>query len=582
MAIHRNAFRYPLLSGLVAGIALVLASATYAQSSDPVLGLTDPDSNGHRLYVVNLRAEVVEHVDPSNEPPARAPMDPRNAANFRAWHKPKVRKLVREMEGAYQVEATTMTSYVRPSFSAYMPESTVEALQADDRVENVFPSLSGLDFSQTPPWANTPSGGETIPYGKIAIGTNDAASTTNIVYMIDGGMPPAHTDLTNVVATPVNPGWNNLHPQHASHIAGILSAATNNVLVRGVNPGAQVINVNRGVSDPEVRQALDWVLADSESRGIFAVANISSNSARWAAGHTSELANFMKRLSNRLLVVQSAGNQNQNACNVAYGPANSQDGILVVSAVTNTGQQAVPIDQAPARAQGFAYADEPGANWGPCVEMWAPGQHILSTDNTNANALLTLSGTSMAAPHVAALAARFGNTGTPPVERENEVRSRLRTTGFTDNQGATILVPSFVQPISYVVARLLSISSAYASASYPGFPALHAVDRNYWSTSWNAGNAGAAWIELDLGGVKNIDSLRLTPSQSPNGNVTHYIYAGNSPTPTTLIAIVSGLGRDLEPFVANMGLYPARYVRVYTPSGHPSWVAWRELEVYGY
>ena len=142
----------------------------------------------------------------------------------------------------------------------------------------------------------------------------------------------------------------------------------------------------RGDTDAEVRQALDWVLADSESRGIFAVANISSNSARWAAGHVSEIANFMKRLSNRVLVVQSAGNQNQNACNVAYGPADSRDGILVVSAVTNTGQQAVPIDQAPARAQGFAYADEAGANWGPCVEMWAPGQHVLSTDNSNANA----------------------------------------------------------------------------------------------------------------------------------------------------------------------------------------------------
>ena len=188
----------------------------------------------------------------------------------------------------------------------------------------------------------------------------------------------------------------------------------------------------------------------------------------------------------------------------------------------------------------------------------------------------------MAAPHVAALAARFGTTSTSPVDRENEVRSRLRGTGFADNQGATIVVPSFVQPISYVVARRLNISSAYASASYPGFPASYAVDRNYLSNSWNAGNAGAAWIELDLGAVKSIDSLRLTPSQAPNGNVTHYVYAGSSQSPTTLVAVVSGNGRDLEPFVAYVGNYPARYVRVHTLAGHPSWVAWRELEVYGY
>jgi hypothetical protein len=58
---------------------------------------------------------------------------------------------------------------------------------------------------------------------------------------------------------------------------------------------------------------------------------------------------------------------------------------------------------------------------------------------------MTLSGTSMAAPHVAAMAARYGTPATSPADRESYIRSRLFTTGQTDQAGAPIRVPSIAQ-----------------------------------------------------------------------------------------------------------------------------------------
>ena len=561
----------------VALLATLVQSVSVAVQTDERLPRpTNPDSQGNSLYIVNLDLDAVERQVPAGEAPARAPMDPLNAIDFRGWHKPRVRQLVRQLERDYGIQATTMTSHALPSFSAYIPGAALDRIQRDPRVERLIPTTEAADFSQTPPWANQIVGGETIPYGKIAIGTNDSVSTGNVVYMIDAGPPAPHSDLVNIVQAPaLNQPIPSALP-HAFHVAGILSAAMNGAMVRGINPGAQIIAVNRGSTDAEIRQALDWVLGDAEWRGIHAIANVSSNSTRWANGDPSQIANFMRRMSNRVLVVQSAGNQHADACQFAYGPTSAKDGLIVVSAVDENGRQPVPFA---INAQNWG--GEPGANWGTCVEMWAPGQRVLSTWNTTPTAVIDLSGTSMAAPHVAALAARYGTTATTAVERERYVQSRLRGTGWSDDHGFAIVVPSYIQPPSFAVAPRLQPVSASADAYYPGYPASAAIDGNYLSTSWNSGHSAPGWIEVDLGASRSLDSLRLSPSQSPTGAATHYIYAGNSPSPTALIAIASGLGGDLEPFAVDLGLYYARYIRVYTSSS-PSWVAWREIEVYGY
>ena len=102
---------------------------------------------------------------------------------------------------------------------------------------------------------------------------------------------------------------------------------------------------------------------------------------------------------------------------------------------------------------GFA-GDEPGSNYGPCVDVWAPGKTIYSTwagtvpfDHSNAathqhssttySDYIDLSGTSMAAPHIAGMAAYLIETQslTSPAAVETAIRSYFYNIGGFDHGG---------------------------------------------------------------------------------------------------------------------------------------------------
>jgi hypothetical protein len=418
---------------------------------------------GLGLYTVYLQEETVEGEDAQGEPAARSTRDPANRQDSLGWHKPKARKVVKKIAREFGVSVESMTSYTLPTFSAYMSEAARDRIAADARVKRVVPVGAEHDFSA---WQDYTSGGETISWGRVAVGADDAYSgfgSPNIVYMIDGvamidGTMQPHNDLWNRVAfasvnwhyTSLDPAVR-LAPGHANHVAGIIAAQANGVAVRGVSPGIQIFNVIKGVTDAEVNAALDWALADATQHNIYAVANISSNSERWAPG--GAVYGHVQALRARMLVVQSAGNQRGNACSFAFGPPHVSDGALVVGGIDQNGQQGIPFDNTPS-----GYSSEPGSNWGPCVEVWGPATSVISTWNTGAWNTMPLSGTSMAAPHVAAIAARYGNTSTQPTEREAYIRSRLFTPGFVDQGGWPIRVPSVADSTANS-ARLYNIST---------------------------------------------------------------------------------------------------------------------------
>ena len=180
------------------------------------------------------------------------------------------------------------------------------------------------------------------------------------------------------------------------------------------------------------------------------------------------------------VVVQSAGNINQDACSntvtlppggltqfssFAYKPSawatttDPADGILVVGALNANGYRAAPFS--PAYPDVVGGASNPGSNYGGCIDIWAPGDRIYSTwgnhkqqtyegvqyggnqpascagggctDPANAYGWAHLSGTSMAAPHVAAAAAYYiDKLGlTTPAQVEQVLRSTA--TGASGN-----------------------------------------------------------------------------------------------------------------------------------------------------
>lgn len=166
---------------------------------------------------------------------------------------------------------------------------------------------------------------------------------------------------------------------HGSHVAGTIASAT-----YGVAKNAKLIAVRvldcQGSGDTEgVVAGIEWVAAHHVKP---AVANMSlGGGASQAIDDAIEAA-----VKAGVTFVVAAGNENTDAC--SKSPARSPSAITVGAST-----------DADARAS--------FSNYGKCVDLFAPGQNILSLAISSPTATETLSGTSMASPHVAGVAALY-------------------------------------------------------------------------------------------------------------------------------------------------------------------------------
>ncbi len=118
-----------------------------------------------------------------------------------------------------------------------------------------------------------------------------------------------------------------------------------------------------------------------------------------------------------------------------------------------------------------------------------------------------------------------------------------------------------------------------SSASLPGEPATNAVDGS--GAQWGSGGDAPQWLEIDLGSVVEVGSVRLTVAQFPDGATVHQVYGGVTSPAATLLHTFDGVTAEGDELVHEFVTPPSvRYLRVLTTAS-PSWVSWREVEVYG-
>ncbi len=216
---------------------------------------------------------------------------------------------------------------------------------------------------------------------------------------------------------------------HGTHVAGIAGARDNGTGVVGVAPGARLWSVRvlertSGGRLSDVIAGIDTVAGRADT---IEVANISLVADGRSAAMDDAIAGATDA---GLVVVVAAGNGGTNANGVT--PANSPAAITV-SAITD-------LDGLPG-ARRTCSGDCLGgddrfatySNFGAVVDIAAPGSFILST--TLDNRLRTLSGTSMAAPHVAGAAAlRIRQAGfAPTAARADRVLGDLLATSAAEN-----------------------------------------------------------------------------------------------------------------------------------------------------
>jgi hypothetical protein len=212
-------------------------------------------------------------------------------------------------------------------------------------------------------------------------------------YIIDTGIRTDHSDFGGRASTgfdAIGDGQNgNDCNGHGTHVAGTVGGVSHGVAKEVQLVAVRVLNCSGSGTTSGVIAGVDWVTANHVKP---VVANMSLG-----GGASTALDNAVQNSINAgVTYAIAAGNSNRNACN--YSPARV-GAAVTVGATTSSDSRA-------------SYS-----NYGTCLDLFAPGSSITSAWYTSATATNTISGTSMAAPHVAGVAALYlqGNTTATPV-----------------------------------------------------------------------------------------------------------------------------------------------------------------------
>ena len=276
----------------------------------------------------------------------------------------------------------TYTAALR-GFAVKMSAEQAAKLAADPAVGTVTQdAVASLGATQSPAtWGLDRIDQRALPLNNAYTYNTTAANVR--AYIIDTGILTSHTDFggrASVGTDTIGDGRNGQDCNgHGTHVAGTTGGTTYGVAKEVRLVAVRVLNCSGSGSNSGVIAGVDWVTANAVKP---AVANMSLGGGAYAPLDTA----VTNSINSGVSYAVAAGNSNANACN--YSPARTAAAITVGS-TTNTD------------------ARSSFSNYGTCLDLFAPGSNITSAWYTSTTATNTISGTSMASPHVAGAAALY-------------------------------------------------------------------------------------------------------------------------------------------------------------------------------
>jgi subtilisin family serine protease len=353
---------------------------------------------------------------------------------------------VPDVAKAYGLQTGFVYRHALKGMSAVVPERRLAALQHDPRVAYVVEDMERSISVQS-----VPTGIQRIFADDNLSIDIDGADDYRVdvdVAVIDTGIDLQHPQLnvvggvncTDSIFNPACPVGGDDDHYHGTHVAGTIAAIDDGDGVVGVAPGARlwavkVLNKRGSGWSSWIIAGIDWVAAHADT---IEVANMSLGGPGFSQAEYDAIQGAVNK---GVAFAVSAGNEDDDANN--YSPGGF-DNVLSVSALADFDGLPGGLGASTCRVdQDDTLADF--SNWGPEVDIAAPGVCILSTYPLERGEYGTISGTSMASPHVAGALALLASQSKPGNATDvYNLYNEIKNTGnfdWTDDSGDAVKEP---------------------------------------------------------------------------------------------------------------------------------------------
>lgn len=247
------------------------------------------------------------------------------------------------------------------------------------------PDPGGKTQENPPSWGQDRVDQQKLPLDKKYTYPNQGEGVT--AYIVDTGIKLSHKDFGERAALGTDSigdgkDGDDCHG-HGTHVAGTVGGEKHGLAKAAKLVAVRVLSCEGSGSDAGIAKGIDWIVKDVSSGKKPAVANMSLGGNGDSPVMNAAVRNGIKA---GVVFALASGNSKADACN--FSPAKISEAITVNATSEND-----------ARA-GFS-------NFGKCTDIFAPGDKIVSDSNKGDDTTTTMSGTSMAAPHVAGAAAIY-------------------------------------------------------------------------------------------------------------------------------------------------------------------------------
>ena len=306
-------------------------------------------------------------------------------------------------------------------FKAYSGEfdaATLAEIKANDDVEDIEEDqtwyISALTTQSNAPWGLASVSHRRPSQSGYIFDTSAGQNTFG--YVVDTGININHVDFEGRASN----GYNAVGGQfvdsvgHGTHVAGTMGSKTYGISKKANLIAVKVFSGESG-STSVILDGYQWAVNDIRSKGRQnkAVINMSLGGGFSSAFNRAVASAF----NGGVVTVVAAGNENENASNSS--PASAPEAITVGAIARDNSRSSF-------------------SNFGSVVDIFAPGTNILSTWIGSTTATNTISGTSMASPHVAGLVLYLQalENLTSPSAVASRLTALATTNAVTDTQGS--------------------------------------------------------------------------------------------------------------------------------------------------